>query len=485
MKKLADILGEIVYEIDGDPEQGIEQIHVDSRKAGKEDLFVAIKGTQVDGHKFIDVVKAKVIVCEQLPPNRKPNVTYVKVANTREAWAWLMAAWYEYPARKLKIIGITGTNGKTSVAMILHALFQELGEPTGLISTVEYRIGEEVFPSTHTTPDPAQLHALFARMVEAGCAYCFMEVSSHALAQGRTTSIPFEIAVFTNITHDHLDYHGSFSAYIQAKKLLFDGLSTQAVALVNWDDKNGKIMVQNTAAQVKTFSLRRLSDYRARTKENTLEGLLLDIEGQEVWFRILGAFNAYNLLTAYAVAVELELEEPAEVLKALSVIEGVPGRIQRISVPGNSVIAIVDYAHTPDALAKVLQTLQEMNREDRNVISVVGCGGDRDKAKRPLMGKIAAEHSTQVIFTSDNPRSEDPEAIIQEMYEGVPLHVRRRILRIVNREEAIRTALHLAAPGDIVLVAGKGHETYQEIQGVKYPFDDREKLKTLMTELNN
>jgi UDP-N-acetylmuramoyl-L-alanyl-D-glutamate--2,6-diaminopimelate ligase len=480
--KLNQLIGSISrLSTRGTLELEINKIEFDSRKIGAGDLFVAIEGTQVDGHQFIEKAiqqGAIAILAQRLPEALPAHVTAVVVADSQKELAGLYDRYYGHPLRQLRVIGVTGTNGKSTSVTLLHRLFNRMGYMSGLISTIEYKVGEEGYPSTHTTPDPGQLFRLFAEMAEVGCEYCFMEVSSHALVQRRVEGIPFAMGLFTNITHDHLDYHGSFKAYIQAKKMLFDALGKDAIALVNLDDKNGRVMVQNTAAKVKTFGLQRRGDYHGRVVENTLEGLLMDIGGEQVWFRLLGHFNAYNLLMVFAAAVELGLEK-REVLQALSGLDRIPGRFEVIKSPDGKRTGIVDYAHTPDALKNVLDTIRSIQVDGEGLITVVGCGGDRDREKRPVMAHLAAKRSDRVVLTSDNPRTEDPEAILDEMWEGVPLSLRRKVLRIENRREAIRTAVALAQPQDVVLVAGKGHEAYQEIQGVKYPFDDREELQGL------
>jgi len=483
MKNIRDILAPLtIVDQQGTIEGVIENIEQDSRRSTNRDLFVAIRGTKVDGHQFLDVVEAKVIICEILPEHLRNHITYCVVPDTREAWAYVSAAYYDHPAEKLTLVGVTGTNGKTSVATILHRLFSDMQIKSGLISTIHIRIDQESIPATHTTPDPKVIHQLFYRMWKAGCTYCFMEVSSHALVQHRVTGIPFKVGIFTNITHDHLDYHGTFGAYIKAKKLLFDNLKADSIALINIDDRNGRIMVQNTRAKVRTFAVKRVADYQAKVLENTLEGLRLQIQPYDVWFRLLGSFNAYNLLTAYAVAVELGFSE-TEILTVLSSQSGVPGRFQVVRTPESHIVGIVDYAHTPDALQNVLQTLKDIHGKTGNILTVVGCGGDRDKAKRPVMGKVASLLSDSVILTSDNPRSEAPEQIIDEMFEGVPLEKRKQVLKITDRREAIRTACMVAKENDVVLIAGKGHETYQEIKGKRYDFDDREVLRETLREL--
>ena len=467
----------------GNPKQEIGKIAFDSRKVEQGDVFVAVRGTVADGHSFIDKAIGKgavAIVVETPQAEMPPGTSVIEVVNCQQTLALLAANFYGRPADSLAVVAVTGTNGKTSTATLLYQLFQAMGRKSGLVSTVVNKIGDEAVAATHTTPDPVQLHALFAQMLEAGCRYCFMEVSSHALVQDRVAGIPFRLGLFTNITHDHLDYHGTFKEYIRAKKRLFDHLEPGAVALVNADDRQAGVMLQNTRAIRKTFALKRMADYRARLVENTFEGLLLEIDGMQTWFRLCGSFNAYNLLLVYAAARELGLPQD-EVLQTLSQAEGAEGRFQLLrSEAGHT--AIVDYAHTPDALENVLNTLADVNQANGSVITVVGCGGNRDKEKRPKMAKIAAEKSDQVILTSDNPRDEEPAAILRDMFEGVPISLRKKVLQIENRKEAIRTACTLASPRDIILVAGKGHETYQEIKGKRFPFDDREVLRQVFEE---
>ncbi|MEO0473350.1 MAG: UDP-N-acetylmuramoyl-L-alanyl-D-glutamate--2,6-diaminopimelate ligase [Bacteroidota bacterium] len=483
--KLKNILEQVpVISREGSEEIEIVSVAFDSRKVEEGSLFVAEKGTQVDGHEFIDKAiaqGAKAVICEELPVQKHEGVTYLQVENSRRELAHIAANFYGNPARKLIMVGVTGTNGKSTSVTLLHELFQSLGTTSGLVSTICNKIGNEVMPSTHTTPDPLQLHKLFADMLEAGCEYCFMEVSSHSLVQHRVTGIPFKLAMFSNLTHDHLDYHGSFREYLRAKKLLFDHLGKNAIALVNLDDRNGKVMVQNTVATVRTFARKRMADYHTRLIENTFEGLLLEIGGQEVWFRMRGSFNADNLLMVFAAAVELG-EVPQEVLQKLSLIGGVAGRFEVFQAENRPLTAIVDYAHTPDALKNVLSTILDINQTRGKVITIVGCGGNRDREKRPKMARIAAEMSDRVILTSDNPRNEDPMSILQEMQTGIPAERRNRVLTIEDRKEAIRTGIALASDFDIVLVAGKGHEPYQEIQGVRHPFDDREVVKDCLRE---
>lgn len=477
------LAGISIQNIIGTLPEEVRDIHVDSRLAEEQDLFVAIKGTSVDGHNFLNKAKAKVAIVEVLPEEAASDKVFIQVENSRLAWAKVTANYYGNPAEDLTIVGVTGTNGKSSVVTILYQMMQNLGYKSGLISTIVYRIGNEERVSTHTTPDAKDLQALFRDMVDAGVSHCFMEVSSHALSQHRTLGIPFRAAIFTNITRDHLDYHGTFKNYIYAKKILFDQLSTDAVALINADDKNSKVIVQNSAARVRTFSCRQMADYKTKVLSNTLEGLELEMGGASVWFSLMGHFNAYNLVAAYAVGIELGLEQD-EVLQALSLVRGIPGRMEIIRNPDYPLTGIVDYSHTPDSLENVLKTIRSINEagDGRRVITVVGAGGDRDKGKRPQMGQIAASLSDKTILTSDNPRSESPEQIIEEMYEGISADLKRKVLKITSRREAIRTAVQLSESADILLVAGKGHETYQEIAGVKHPFDDREVLREALEE---
>ncbi|MEO1448644.1 MAG: UDP-N-acetylmuramoyl-L-alanyl-D-glutamate--2,6-diaminopimelate ligase [Bacteroidota bacterium] len=479
MRTLSDILtGLKGVRIEGESERKIGQIQMDSRRVEKEDVFVAVPGTQVDGHAFIDKAisqGARTIVCEQLPEQPDPACTWVVVPSSHTALAEMAANYYERPARELIMVGITGTNGKSSCVSMLHQLYSRMGYTVGMLSTVVNLVGAVEVPATHTTPDPLSLQALLRDMVNAGCSHCFMEVSSHALVQGRTHGIPFRGAGFTNITHDHLDYHGTFKAYIEAKKMLFDGLGKEAVAVVNADDRNGKVMLQNTVARKRAFGLKRMAEYRAKIQTISLDGLELEIDYQSVWFRLRGRFNAYNLLLVYGLAVELG-EEKEDVLQALSEVEGADGRFQVLRDPKSKQTAIVDYAHTPDALENVLSTVQDMLQGQGNILVVVGAGGNRDKAKRPKMAEIAARLGDQVILTSDNPRNEEPAAILTDMEAGLGATQRRKVLTVVDRREAIRLATRLAQPGDLILIAGKGHETYQDIKGIKHPFDDREEL---------
>lgn len=485
MAILQDILyGVAIEQVLGSTSVEVEQITFDSRKVFPNSLFVAIKGTQSDGHQYIPQVEesgAGVIVSEVLPQEIKENITYVKVANSAKALGIIAANFYDNPSSKLKLVGVTGTNGKTTVGTLLYKLFRELGYKVGLISTVENQINDVIIPSTHTTPDQIAINKLLAQMVEAGCDYCFMEVSSHAVAQYRIEGLVFAGGIFTNITHDHLDFHLTFDNYIKAKKAFFDHLPKPAFALTNVDDKNGEVMLQNTKAGKKSFALRSMADFKCKVIENQFSGLHLDIDGQEVYFKLVGDFNAYNILAVYATAMLLG-QDKIDVLTILSELSGAEGRFDYIISP-NKVVGIIDYAHTPDALSNVLSTIENIRNGNESIITIIGCGGDRDKTKRPVMAKTACDWSTKVIFTSDNPRSEDPEAIIKDMQEGVTPVNQRKVLTIVDRKEAIKTACHLAKPGDIILLAGKGHEKYQEIKGIKTDFDDKKILLNLFNEL--
>lgn len=462
-----------------------EQIVFDSRKAAAKTLFVAIRGTQSDGHDYVQSVIEKgctAIVTERLLENLPANVTQLVVPNSGKALGELAHAFYGFPSRELKLVGITGTNGKTTTTTLLHNLYTQLGYKVGLLSTVVNLIGEDAVPSTHTTPDPVTLNALLAEMVAVGCSHCFMEVSSHAIAQDRIAGLEFKGGAFTNITHDHLDYHGTFKEYIAAKKGFFDGLKKGSFALVNADDKNGLVMVQNTAATISTFAMRSHADYMVKVLENTFGGLVLTINGTEVWTRLIGDFNAYNLTTIFGIS-QLLGEDKTEVLTVLSKLTSVDGRFQ-FTQSTSGVTAIVDYAHTPDALLNVLKTIENIRTRNEQVITVVGCGGDRDAMKRPEMARIACQLSDKVILTSDNPRSEDPQAILSEMEKGVEPQHFMKSLSILDREQAIKTAVAMAQPNDILLIAGKGHEKYQEIKGVKHPFDDFQLVEEYFTKMN-
>ncbi|MFT4601827.1 MAG: UDP-N-acetylmuramoyl-L-alanyl-D-glutamate--2,6-diaminopimelate ligase [Arenicella sp.] len=486
MKNLQDILYKVgMLETHGSTNIDISEVVFDSREVVDSCLFVATKGLKADGHLFIEGALqsgALAILCEDLPENIQAGITYIQVKDSHEALGLVASNYFGNPSKELKLVGITGTNGKTTTTTLLHDLVLNLGYSAGLISTVVNKIEKEEIPATHTTPNPIALNALLRDMVDAGCEFCFMEVSSHAIHQNRIAGLDFDIAVFSNITHDHLDYHNTFKEYIQAKKKFFDDLSSDAIAITNIDDANGGVMVQNTKAKVKTLALKTIADYKAKVLESSFSGLVLNINNQDVWTNLIGGFNAYNILTVFAIASELKLDE-VEILTAISKLKSVEGRFEYMKSEHN-IIAIVDYAHTPDALKNVLSTIQSVRTRNEQVLTVVGCGGDRDKTKRPLMAAIAAEFSDKVILTSDNPRSEDPDTIITEMKAGVPADKSARTMAITSREEAIKVACTLAEAGDIVLVAGKGHEKYQEIKGERFPFDDLETLKQTLKNLN-
>jgi UDP-N-acetylmuramoyl-L-alanyl-D-glutamate--2,6-diaminopimelate ligase len=473
----------IVLAQHGNSDVPVSGLTLDSRQAGPGQLFCALRGTATDGHSFIEKAVSQgvaVVVCEELPAQLNPATTYVQVADSAVALGPIASAFYGHPSRQLQLVGVTGTNGKTTCATLLHKLLRELGYHAGLLSTVQNQIDEEVVPSTHTTPDAIRLNELLARMVAAGCTHACMEVSSHAVAQHRIGGLRFVGGIFTNLTHDHLDYHGTFDNYLKAKKAFFDTLPKIAFALTNADDKRGPVMLQNTVARRATYSLRNAATFRARLVDNELHGLHLEVDGREVQFRLIGIFNAYNLMAVYGAAVLLG-EDPTEALTILSGLTTAPGRFEPVTVPGNSIVGLVDYAHTPDALENVLQTLHQTRRPEQRIITVVGCGGNRDAAKRPIMARLAAQLSDQVILTADNPRDEDPLDILRQMQAGLLPPADAHVQLLPDRRLAIRTAVGLARAGDLVLVAGKGHETYQEIKGVKLPFDDREELRTALT----
>lgn len=482
MKLLRDILDKAnVLEILGSVDVEIHSLKFDSRMVERGCLYFAVKGTASDGHQYIpDAVKsgAIAVVCEKIPENPEGNVSYILVNDSSYAKAVIASNFYGNPSSLLNLVGVTGTNGKTTTVTLLHQLFQKLGYKAGLISTIQNTIQDRNLATTHTTPDPVRLNELLAQMVEEGCTHCFMEVSSHAVVQHRVTYLTFRGGIFTNLTHDHLDYHKTFDAYLKAKKTFFDNLSGNAFALINKDDRNGKKMVQNTKAPISTYSMQSMADFRCRVLENQFQGLHLSMDGTDCWFRLIGSFNAYNLLAVYATAVLLG-EERQKVLTLLSLCEPVDGRFNYIRT-SNAITAIVDYAHTPDALQNVLGTIQSIRNHKEKIITVVGAGGNRDAAKRPVMAKIACNLSDRVILTSDNPRFEEPEAILDDMKKGIEPQFTNKVLVIVNRKDAIKTACALAQPGDIILVAGKGHETYQEIKGVRYPFDDKMVLKEVL-----
>ena len=475
--KLKDILKGIEAQVTGPAEQEVKDLQFDSRQVTDGTLFVAQRGTKVDGHQFISgaIEKGAVaIVCEDLPEKLTQGIAYIRVPDSSKALGLMAANYYGHPSEQLKLIGITGTNGKTTTVTLLHRMFRMLGHHVGLVSTIVNKIDEEELPTGHTTPDALELNQLLRRMVDAGCEYCFMEVSSHAVVQHRIAGVRFAGAIFSNITHDHLDFHKTMANYIAAKKGFFDGLTEGAWALVNIDDKNGRVMVQNTRAEVHTYALQHAADFHCRLVENTFEGMHLNINGQALWCRLVGRFNAYNLTAIYAAAVLCGADQQ-EVLRLLSLLEAAPGRFQYVS--GRGITAIVDYAHTPDALQNVIATIDDIRRPTQLLITVVGCGGDRDRTKRPEMAKIAAEGSDKVVLTSDNPRTEKPDAILDEMEAGLTAQQLSLVVRITDRRQAIRTACMMAKEGDIVLVAGKGHEKYQEINGVRNHFDDVEELE--------
>ncbi|MBC7399322.1 MAG: UDP-N-acetylmuramoyl-L-alanyl-D-glutamate--2,6-diaminopimelate ligase [Mucilaginibacter sp.] len=478
MRNLSDILTGLPFtELQGAADVEISAIVFDSRQVVPGCLFVAVKGTQVDGHDYIEkAIKdgAVAIICEELPGHTVGEVDFIMVKNSAVALGIVASNFYDNPSNKLKLIGVTGTNGKTTIATLLYQLFRDLGYKCGLLSTVENQINGKLIPSTHTTPDQVELNRLLDEMVAQGCDYCFMEVSSHAVAQHRIEGLVFAGGIFSNLTHDHLDYHKTFDNYLKAKKAFFDGLSKNAFALTNNDDKNGSVMLQNTKAHKKTYALKSMADYKGKILENQFGGLLLLIDNDEVWFKMVGTFNAYNLLAVYAAAMLLD-QDRSKVLTSLSKLHGAEGRFDYVISP-NKVIGIVDYAHTPDAVQNVLSTIHNIRKGTEKVITVIGCGGDRDKTKRPVMAKVACQWSDKVILTSDNPRSEDPAQIIKDMEAGVTPTAQRNTVSITDRHEAIKTACMLAQPGDIILLAGKGHEKYQEIKGVKNHFDDKEEL---------
>jgi len=486
-KKLKDILYKVsLLEVAGSTDTGISELTFDSRHAAKGSLFIAVRGTQADGHQYIAQAVDKgaaAVVCEELPRKLSNSVTYVKVKDSPTALGIIAHNFYDEPSAKMKVVAVTGTNGKTTTVTLLYRMMRQLGHKAGLLSTVQNQINDTVIPATHTTPDAIQLNSLLARMVSEGCSYCFMEASSHAIVQHRIAGLQFAGAVFTNITHDHLDYHKTFKDYIEAKKKLFDDLPSSAFALINLDDRNAKVMVQNTKAKVYTYSLKKASDFRLKILESGFNGLLVNIDNQEVYTRLIGEFNAYNILAVYATATLLGIEK-MQALKAISSLSAAEGRFDYFISQKKRIIGIVDYAHTPDALRNVLSSINAIRTGNEQVITVLGCGGNRDKEKRPVMARIACEMSSKIVLTSDNPRNENPEEILHQMEEGVAAQYKRKALSIVDRKEAIKTACALARPGDIILLAGKGHEKYQEIAGKKYPFDDKEILKETLKELD-
>jgi UDP-N-acetylmuramoyl-L-alanyl-D-glutamate--2,6-diaminopimelate ligase len=487
MAELKDILYKVhITSTSGSMNVDVKGICFDSRKVKPGYLFIAVKGTQSDGHDFIEKAIADgavAVIAEKLPESISDNITYVTVKDSAKALGVVAGNFYGNPSSKIKLVGVTGTNGKTTVATLLFKLFTSLGYRCGMLSTVVNKIVDKDIIATHTTPDPIQINELLVNMLEEKCTHCFMEVSSHATAQGRIEGLNFTGALFTNITHDHLDYHHTFESYIRAKKIFFDGLSAEAFALVNVDDKRGMVMLQNCKAKKQTYGLKKMADFKGKIITNSIEGLELEIGTRNVWFKLIGDFNAYNLLVVYGTACLLG-EDPEMVLMRLSALTGASGRFELV-MPGSKFTAIVDYAHTPDALKNVLETIEHFRSGAEQVIAVVGCGGDRDRTKRPLMAAIACKYSNKVIFTSDNPRSEDPMEIIKEMQRGVGPTDAKKTLVLVDREEAIKTACMLAKEKDIILVAGKGHENYQEIKGVKYPFDDKEVLTRMLKMFGN
>ena len=485
------ILSDVLYNVKLKALQGttsleLTGIETDSRSIKAGYAFVAVRGVKTDGHEFIDKAIANgaaVVVCEEMPAELKEGVTYVQVGDTAAAAGWMAANYYGRPGEKMKVVGVTGTNGKTTIATLLYKLFTRLGYTCGLLSTVENQIGTTVLPATHTTPDAISLNKLLREMLDAGCSHVFMETSSHALHQHRVTGLAYAGGIFSNITHDHLDYHKTFDEYIRVKKSFFDSLPAGAFAVSNADDKRGMVMLQNTSAKKYYYSLKTLADFKGKILDNSFTGLSMMVNDIEVHFRLVGEFNAYNLLAVYGAAVCLGADKQ-EVLTALSELTGAEGRFDYTVSPKEGIVAIVDYAHTPDALLNVLSTIRKLKKGFEKLITVVGCGGDRDKTKRPVMAEAACEHSDRVVFTSDNPRSEDPEQIIRDMETGLAAAYRRKYISITDRKEAIKTAISLADPGDIILVAGKGHEKYQEIKGVRTHFDDKETLQELFALLD-
>jgi UDP-N-acetylmuramoyl-L-alanyl-D-glutamate--2,6-diaminopimelate ligase len=486
VKILKDILYKVAIEsVTGSTEIAVNKIDFDSRKIEDNDVFIAIRGSLSDGHDYIEKaiqLGAIAIICDTLPDNPAKGITYIKVKDTNTALAFMAANYFGNPSEKLKLVGVTGTNGKTTIASLLFQLFQKAGFKVGLLSTVKIMVDETVYNATHTTPDSITTNHYLNEMIEAGVTHCFMEVSSHGIHQKRTEALHFVGGIFTNLSHDHLDYHPTFAEYRDVKKSFFDSLPKTAFALSNIDDKNGPVMLQNTVARKRTYALKTYADFKAQILESQLSGLLLKVNDNEVWVKLIGTFNAYNVLAIYGTAVELGMDS-LEALRLLSDLESVSGRFQYIISEGN-ITAIVDYAHTPDALDNVLKTINDIRTKNEQLITVVGCGGNRDKTKRPIMAKIATDLSDKAILTSDNPRNEDPEVILDEMEKGVEPQNYKKMLRITDRKQAIKTACQLAQPNDIILIAGKGHETYQEINGVRHHFDDMETIKEILDQLN-
>ncbi|KVV14392.1 UDP-N-acetylmuramoyl-L-alanyl-D-glutamate--2,6-diaminopimelate ligase [Flavobacterium sp. TAB 87] len=485
MKILKDILYKVAIEsVIGSTDVAVNKIDFDSRKIVLNDVFIAIRGTISDGHNFISKaieLGATTIICDTLPTSKVDSITYVKVKDTNSALAFMAANYFDNPSDKLKLVGITGTNGKTTIASLLYQMFSNAGFEVGLLSTVKILVGKNEYKATHTTPDSITINHYLSEMVANGITHCFMEVSSHGIHQKRTEGLHFVGGVFTNLSHDHLDYHPTFAEYRDVKKLFFDSLPKTAFALTNIDDKNGTVMLQNTIAVKRTYALKSYADYKAQILENQLSGLLLKVNEYEVWVKLIGTFNAYNVLAIYGTAIELGIEK-VEALRLLSELESVAGRFQYI-VSSTNITAIVDYAHTPDALENVLKTINDIRTKNEQLLTVVGCGGNRDTAKRPIMARIATSLSDKAILTSDNPRNEDPEAIIQEMETGVEPHNYKKMLTITDRKQAIKAACQMAQPNDIILIAGKGHETYQEIKGERSHFDDMEIVTEFLNQL--
>ncbi|MGL4909004.1 MAG: UDP-N-acetylmuramoyl-L-alanyl-D-glutamate--2,6-diaminopimelate ligase [Bacteroidales bacterium] len=483
LSKIAECVTPI--SIYGNTEVEIESIGVNSLQSVSKQCFVAIKGTQVDGHNFIDDAIAKganAIICEQIPANKQEGICYLQVKNSEFALGLASSCFYHNPSQELKLVGITGTNGKTTTATLLYELFRQMGYKVGLISTVIYKIHEKEIEATHTTPDAVALNSILRQMVDAGCQYCFMEVSSHSVVQGRIEGLYFTGGVFSNITHDHLDYHKTFEEYLKAKKTFFDKLSKESFALTNIDDKNGKVMLQNSKAQAHSYALYSPANFKCRIVEQHLDGMLLEINGTELWTQLIGDFNAYNICAIYGTAILLGAPQ-IEVLRIISTLKSVAGRFEYVK-SAQGITGIVDYAHTPDALQNVINTINRLRVNGQKLIAIVGCGGNRDRTKRPIMAKVVSENSDTAILTSDNPRKEKPEDILAEMYEGVNLGNRKKTLTIVDRKEAIKTAIMLANKEDIILVAGKGHENYQIVGVEKRHFDDKETLRELFVELD-
>lgn len=479
---LNDILYKVsIRSIQGNTNIDVKDLQIDSRKVSNGSCFIAIKGSVADGHQFIEAAVANgatAVICEILPATINDKVTYIEVENSAAAAGYISHNFYAEPSLQLKLIGVTGTNGKTTIATLLWKLFTALGYKSGLVSTVQNQLGDTVIPSTHTTPDAISINKLLRQMADNGCRYVFMECSSHAIHQHRITGLQFAGAVFSNITHDHLDYHKTFDEYIRVKKSWFDTLSSSAFAISNADDKRGMFMLQNTSAKKYFYSLRTMAGFKGKILDNSLAGLQMMINEQEVYFRLIGEFNAYNLLAVYGTAICLQ-EDKQRVLELLSSLDGAEGRFDHMTSKHDKVIGIIDYAHTPDALLNVLATIKKLKQGNEHIITVVGCGGDRDKTKRPIMAEVACEYSDKVIFTSDNPRREDPLQILHDMEAGVNVVSRKKYISVVDRKEAIKIAVSLTAKEDIVLIAGKGHEKYQDVKGVKYDFDDKKVLNEM------